>query len=425
MKTLHPESLMMSYGYKSASAQGAIKCPVYLTSTFEFESAEEGKAYFEKAYHLTDENTDQDLGMIYSRINNPNMEILEKRLCLWDQAEDAAVFESGMAAISTVFMEFLSPGDVFLYSTPVYGGTGHFITEILSKFGITGIGFSEEMEIEELKTWLLEEGLADRLAMIYIETPANPTNSLYDIGLGRELADAFSSKEKKVMVVVDNTYMGPLWQNPLSNGADLVVYSATKYIAGHSDVIAGACLGSKELIGRVKTLRTFMGNMASPWTCWMLMRSLETLKVRMEKQAFNAEKIARFLNTHPKVEKVLYPGLLKPEDGKAFEIFQKQCSSPGAMISILVKGGEAEAFKFINSLQLVKLAVSLGSTESLIQHPATMTHAGMSPEDKIAYGITENLVRLSVGVENEIDLLNDIEQALEKIESPILVKQIL
>ena len=155
------------------------------------------------------------------------------------------------------------------------------------------------------------------------------------------------------------------------------------------------------------------------------MRSLETLKVRMEKQAFNAEKIARFLNTHPKVEKVLYPGLLKPEDGKAFEIFQKQCSSPGAMISILVKGGEAEAFKFINSLQLVKLAVSLGSTESLIQHPATMTHAGMSPEDKIAYGITENLVRLSVGVENEIDLLNDIEQALEKIESPILVKQIL
>ncbi|MCB0847139.1 MAG: PLP-dependent transferase, partial [Bacteroidetes bacterium] len=186
MKTLHPESLMMSYGYKSASAQGAIKCPVYLTSTFEFESAEEGKAYFEKAYHLTDENTDQDLGMIYSRINNPNMEILEKRLCLWDQAEDAAVFESGMAAISTVFMEFLSPGDVFLYSTPVYGGTGHFITEILSKFGITGIGFSEEMEIEELKTWLLEEGLADRLAMIYIETPANPTNSLYDIGLGRE-----------------------------------------------------------------------------------------------------------------------------------------------------------------------------------------------------------------------------------------------
>jgi methionine-gamma-lyase len=424
-KFSHPESFMMSYGYEAKQSHGAVKCPLFLTSTFEFESAEAGKAYFEKAYGLTEEAMERESGFIYSRLNNPNLDILEKRLCLWNQAEDAAVFESGMAAISTVLLEFLSPGDIFLYSTPVYGGTAHFIQEILPKFGIHGIGFSADMDREALIHWIEEEGLAEKLAMIYVETPANPTNALYDLELCREIANRYSTEDKEVLMVVDNTYMGPLWQNPIAFGADVVVYSATKYIAGHSDIIAGACLGKQDLVTRLKTMRTFMGNMASPWTCWMLLRSLETLKIRMEKQTFNAQKIAHHLQSNPKIDKILYPGLLQPEDGRAYTIFKKQCDSPGAMISLLINGGEAEAFQFINALKLVKLAVSLGSTESLVQHPASMTHAGMQPEEKIEFGITDNLVRLSVGVEHYEDLITDLQQALDKIDTKTLVKEIL
>jgi methionine-gamma-lyase len=222
------------------------------------------------------------------------------------------------------------------------------------------------------------------------------------------------------MVAVDNTYMGPLWQHPLRHGADLVLYSATKYIGGHSDVIAGACLGSTEAIVRIKTLRTFLGNMIAPHTGWLLLRSLETLKLRMEKQAENAQVVAQCLAAHPKIAKVYYLGLLTPADGEAYETYRRQCSSPGAMVSFEVQCGEAEAFAFLNHLKLVKLAVSLGSTESLAQHPATMTHAGVDPEEKLAFGITPALVRLSVGVENAADLCWDLEQALEKVPTPAL-----
>jgi methionine-gamma-lyase len=211
--------------------------------------------------------------------------------------------------------------------------------------------------------------------------------------------------------------MGPLWQHPLKHGADLVLYSATKYIGGHSDVIAGACLGNMELIQRIKVLRTFLGNMIAPHTGWLLLRSLETLKIRMEKQAENAQVIATRLSQHPKIAKVFYLGLLTPEDSVNYEVYHRQCSSPGAMISFEVVGGEHEAFTFLNHLQIVKLAVSLGSTESLAQHPASMTHAGVAPEDKVAYGITDSLVRLSVGVENAEDLWWDLEQALDQIQT--------
>jgi methionine-gamma-lyase len=209
--------------------------------------------------------------------------------------------------------------------------------------------------------------------------------------------------------------MGPLWQHPLKLGADLVLYSCTKYIGGHSDVIAGAALGSAELIQRLKTLRTFLGSMISPWTGWLLLRSLETLKVRMEQQAANARIVAEFLNNHPKVSKVHYLGLLEPEDGEQYRIYQKQYTSPGAMLSFEIKGGEAEAFQFLNHLNLIRLAVSLGSTESLAQHPATMTHIDVSPEEKKKYGIADSLVRLSIGIENVEDLLWDIGQALDKV----------
>ncbi|MEO6681459.1 MAG: cystathionine gamma-synthase family protein [Ginsengibacter sp.] len=414
-RKMKPESLMMSYGYKPELSQGAIKCPIFQTSTFVFKSAEEGKAFFELAYGHRVKNEGEELGLIYSRINNPDLEILENRLTLWDGAEDCAVFESGMSAISTVLLEFLKPGDLILTSSPVYGGSDHFMKKILPKFGIHIAEFKVGQSREEIIRMVEETGKADQLALVYIETPANPTNDLIDIEASKAIAKHFSTSEKEIYLAVDNTYMGPIWQHPLKHGADLVLYSATKYIGGHSDVIAGACLGSKELIQRVKGLRTFLGNMASPNTGWLLLRSLETLKVRMDMQAFNANKVAEFLNGHPKVEKVYFPGNLTEKDGEQYFIKQRQCLSNGGMISFDVKGTEKEAFTFLNSLNLIQLAVSLGSTESLAEHPATMTHVDVDTELKHSLSITEKMIRLSVGVENYEDIIYDINQALDKI----------
>ncbi|MEO9648209.1 MAG: cystathionine gamma-synthase family protein [Ekhidna sp.] len=413
MENLSPESLMMSYGFKPSLSEGAIKPPIFQTSTFVFENAQEGKAYFEQAYGLREKEDGEELGLIYSRLNNPDLEILENRLTLWDKAEDAAVFESGMGAITTALLQFLSPGDLLVHSNPIYGGTDHFVKQVLPKYGINVLGFDPDQSQEEIEKMIQDSGHSASVKMIYVETPANPTNHLVDLDMCRSIADKFS-KEEKVLVAVDNTYMGPIWQHPLKHGADLVLYSATKYIGGHSDVIAGACLGSKELIAEVKGMRTFLGNMAGPWTGWLLLRSLETLKIRMEQQARNAADVYTAIKDHPKVKTIHYLGAIK-SGTRQHEIFKKQYSSAGAMLSIILEGGESESFQFLNNLKLIKLAVSLGSTESLAQHPASMTHAGVDPEEKMKYGITDNLVRLSVGVENSKDLIWDIEQALEQI----------
>lgn len=415
----------MSHGYRPEWSEGAIKSPIFQTSTFVFKSAEEGKAFFELAYGLRDPEQDEQPGLIYSRINNPDLEILEDRLSLWDEAEDCAVFESGMSAITTALLEFLSPGDLLLHSAPVYGGTDHFIQHFLKKIGVHTVSFTAGQGRDEIEAILEATGRADRLAMIYIETPANPTNTIIDIAACRDIADRFASRRKPapgaeddfkpyIHIAVDNTYMGPLWQHPLKHGADLVLYSATKFIGGHSDVIAGACCGSNAVIKRIKTLRTFLGNMASPHTGWLLMRSLETLKIRMEEQCRNAQKVAAFLDDHPKVEKVYYLGLI-PEGSAEHEIYERQYEAPGSMLSFDIRGGEAEAFRFINALRLIKLAVSLGSTESLVEHPATMTHAGVDPAHRAEIGITETLIRLSIGVEYHEDLIWDIRQALEAV----------
>ncbi|MBK9736523.1 MAG: cystathionine gamma-synthase family protein [Saprospiraceae bacterium] len=419
MKPVHnhsfsPESLMMSYGYKPELSEGAIKCPIFQTSTFVFKNAEEGKAFFEVAYGIRVQKDNEELGLIYSRLNNPDLEILENRLCLWDKAEECAVFESGMSAITTVLLEFLKPGDLLLYSMPIYGGTDHFINTFLPKIGIDTIGFRPDMDETEINSLLIKTGKADKLAMIFIETPANPTNAIIDIEMCARIAQKHSTQEQKVITAVDNTYMGPLWQHPLRHGADLVLYSATKYIGGHSDVIAGAVLGNADLMKRVKTLRTFLGNMASPNTGWLLMRSLETLKVRMEQQAKNAKKIAEYLTKHPKVEKVYYLGLIN-EKSPNYMTYKRQYLSAGAMLSFDIKGGEKEAFAFLNNLKLIQLAVSLGSTESLAEHPASMTHAGIEERYRVNMGITDKLIRISVGVENYIDILWDIEQALGEV----------
>lgn len=411
---MQPESLMMTAGYDKEWSQGAIKCPIFQTSTFVFNKAEEGKAFFEVAYGLREKNAAENVGLIYSRLNNPNVEILEDRLKIWDAAEDCACFNSGMSAISTVFFEFLKPGSLFVYSAPIYGGTHHFIQHVLTAFGIEGIPFGPNDTKDDILQKINAHPLKDHMKMIYVETPANPTNHLFSLAMCSEIAKGISKDDNKVLLVVDNTYMGPIWQHPLELGADLVIYSATKYIAGHSDLIAGAVSGSKQLIQRVKVLRTFFGNLPSPNTAWLLMRSLETMKIRMEQQQANAKIIAQHLCKHPKVAKVYYLGLLE-KGSSQWEIFNQQCKGEGAMLSFDIVGGEKEAFAFLNHLKLIQLAVSLGSTESLAEHPATMTHIDIPEEEKKVMNITSSLIRLSIGVENADDLIADVEKALEKV----------
>ncbi|MGD8321919.1 MAG: cystathionine gamma-synthase family protein [Gemmatimonadota bacterium] len=412
---VRPESLMMSYGYEPEWSEGAAKPPIFQTSTFVFESAEEGKAFFEVAYGLREKGPSETMGLIYSRLNNPSLEILEDRLTVWDQAEAAAAFESGMAAIATTVLTFARPRDVVVFPEPIYGGTEYLFHHVLPEFGIETVCFPAVEGIDGLNRVLDEgDGRRERLRMIYVETPANPTNALMDIKACAEVAAASGSADRPALVAVDNTFLGPLYQHPLKQGADLVLYSLTKYVGGHSDLIAGACLGSGELMAQVKTTRTIFGTMAGPWTCWLLLRSLETLKLRMTSQMKNARYVADFLADHPAVEAVHYLGHLEEGDPQ-FEIYRKQCLAPGGMISFEVRGGEAEAFRVLNALRLIKLAVSLGGTESLAEHPATMTHSDVPPEDQARMGITPALIRISVGIEHPDDLIADLAQALEKM----------
>ena len=411
----NPESQMMTYGYKPELSEGAIKPPIFQTSTFVFKSAEDGKSFFEVAYGIRDKNEDEELGLIYSRINNPNLEILEDRLSLWDDADASAVFESGMAAISTVLLEYLKPGDTIVYSNPLYGGTDHFINHYLPSIGVNSIPVlpTDSMDdvVDKINNCQFD---VKSVKLFYIETPSNPTNDLFDIKGFVKLRDSMNKwTESDIKLVVDNTYMGPMWQQPLKLGADLVVYSATKYIGGHSDLIAGIVMGKSENMTRIKTLRTFLGNMVSPHTAWLMLRSLETLKLRMDKQQENASEVVDFLKSHKKVEKTYY--ISDPFDERKYAIWQEQCSGSGAMISFDIVGGEKEAFTFLNNLKLIKLAVSLGSTESLAQHPATMTHVGVDTEMRKVLGITEKLIRISIGVENYEDLIKDIDNALSKV----------
>ncbi len=410
---LRPESLMMSYGYRPEWSEGALKSPIFQTSTFVFRTAEDGKAFFEVAYGLREQGPRERAGLIYSRLNNPDLEILEDRLTLWDGAEDCAAFDSGMAAITTTALAFLRPGDVLLFSEPIYGGSEYLFKNILPEFGVVPACFLAGQGREAMEDALRESRAPDRLAMIFIETPANPTNTLVDIELCAQLAREHE-KDRKIILAVDNTFLGPVFQHPLGFGADLVLYSATKYIGGHSDLIAGACLGSAELINRVKGLRTFLGTAADPWTGWLVLRSLETLKLRMTSQMKNARYVADFLSDHPKVDRVYYLGSLEEGDPQ-HAIYKRQCIAPGGMVSFDIRGGETEAFRFLNSLKLFKLAVSLGGTESLAEHPATMTHSDITPENQVRMGITPAMIRLSIGVEYYEDLLVDLGQALDAV----------
>jgi methionine-gamma-lyase len=411
---LRPESLMMSYGYRPEWSEGAVKAPIFTTSTFVFQRAEDGKAFFEKAYGLKAREPGEEIGLIYSRLNNPSLEILEDRLTLWDGAESAAVFGSGMAAISTAALTFLRPGDVLVFAEPSYGGTEYLFHNVLPQYGIEVCCFRSSHGVQGLREVLEIGDRRQRLRMIYLETPSNPTNDLVDIEACAQVARELSTPERRVLLAVDNTFLGPLFQQPLRHGADLVIYSLTKYVGGHSDLIAGAVLGSARDVDMVKGTRTFLGNIAGPFTGFLLMRSLETLKVRMLAEMAGAQKLADYLASHPKVARVSYLGHLREGDPR-HDIFRRHCSGPGSMIAFEIRGGEAESFRFLNSLKLIKLAVSLGGTESLAEHPGTMTHSDISPEDQLRIGITPAMIRVSVGLEDPDDLVADVRQALEML----------
>jgi methionine-gamma-lyase len=411
-RDLHPESLMMTYGYKPEWSEGAISPPIFQTSTFVFPSAAAGKRCFELAYGLAEPEDGESTSLIYSRINNPDLEIAEDRLALWDGAEACTLFVSGMAAITTTLWSYLRPGDVIAASTPVYGGTHHFIQTVLPDFGITPVRFRSTDDLDEVAERI--EAAGGRLGIVLIETPSNPTNELIDIEGCARLAARFSTPDRQVPLAVDNTFLGPVFQKPLDHGADLVIYSATKYIGGHGDLIAGAVSGSEDALAPIRTMRTFAGNMTTPFTAWLLMRSMTTLKLRMERQADSARRVADYLRGHPRVRSVSYLGHIQPDD-PGHDLFKRQCLGAGGMISFEVDGGEPEAYRFLDSLRLVMLAVSLGSVDSLAEHPCSMTHCEAGPEENAKIGITESLVRLSVGVEHPDDLIADLAQALDEM----------
>ena len=418
---LKPETQMMGFGYDPSLSEGSLKPPIFLTSTFVFKTAQDGKDFFDFSSGRREPVAGQTSGLVYSRFNNPNLEVLEDRLALWEEGETAAVFSSGMSAISTVIWAHVRPGDVILMSQPLYGGTETLIEKTLPDFGVSAVGFNrghDPAQVTEAAELALAKaaGTGGRVCLVMVETPANPTNSLVDLALMQETSAMIGRRQQggRPPVVVDNTFLGPVFQRPLGFGADLVMYSLTKYVGGHSDLVAGGVVGSRASVGPVKKLRGALGTQLDPNTAWMIMRSMETLSLRMHKSAQNAALVADFLRTHPKIADVNYLGFLAAADPRR-AVFQRQCQSAGSTFGFTVKGGEAEAFRMLDALQVIKLAVSLGGTESLISHPASTTHSGVPKATRDRLGITEGLVRISVGIEDAADLVADLRAALDAV----------
>lgn len=409
---LHPETLMLSYGYDPQLSEGAVKPPVFLTSTFVFKSAEEGRDFFDYTSGRKEPPSGTASGLVYSRFNHPNSEIVEDRLAIYEGTDACILFSSGMSAIATTLLAYARPGDVILHSQPLYGGTETLLTRTLSGFGIGAVGFADGVDEKAVRAAADAAVAKGRVSVILIETPSNPTNSLVDIALIRKIADEIGGKQGSTPIIVcDNTLLGPVFQRPIEHGADVSVYSLTKYVGGHSDLIAGAAMGSKAVTKPIKALRGAIGTQLDPHSCWMLGRSLETLSIRMERANDNARLVAEFLRDHAEVEKVHYLPFLG-EDTAAGRAYKAQCGGAGSTFSFDIKGGEKAAFAFLNGLQIFKLAVSLGGTESLASHPAAMTHSGIPFDVRQRIGVLETTVRLSIGVEHPDDLIADLTQAL-------------
>jgi methionine-gamma-lyase len=420
-RTLSPETQMMGYGFDPALSEGALKPPIFLTSTFVFRNAQDGKDFFDYTSGRRQPPPGQAPGLVYSRFNNPNLEVLEDRLALWEGGESAAVFSSGMSAISTTLWAYLRPNDALLMSEPLYGGTETLIDKTLPAFGIGAVRVADAVNRDAVMAGAkraldMAKAKGGRVGLLVTETPANPTNSLVDLALWREASDWLAAQQggMRPPVAVDNTFLGPVFQRPLEHGSDLVMYSLTKYVGGHSDLVAGGVIGSKAMVQPVRALRSALGTQLDPNTSWMIMRSMETLALRMRAASDNAARVAEYLAGHAKVASVNYLGHLKPGDPRA-AVFARQCKSAGSTFSFSIRGGEAEAFRMLDALQVMKLAVSLGGTETLISHPASTTHSGVAKETRDRMGVTDALIRISVGIENADDLIADLEQALDRI----------
>ncbi|HEY9552290.1 cystathionine gamma-synthase family protein [Allosphingosinicella sp.] len=410
-RKLKPSTLMMGHGFDPALSEGSLKPPIFLTSTFVFETAAAGKRHFEG---VTGKRPGGAEGLVYSRFNGPDQEILEDRLSVWEDAEEALTFSSGMSAIATLLLTFVQPGDVIVHSGPLYAATETLIARILGRFGIQWLDFPAGATREEIESVMERAKGLGRVSLIYLESPANPTNQLVDVqAVAAARAALFDGEGHRPPIAIDNTFLGPLWSKPLEHGADLSVYSLTKYAGGHSDLVAGGIVGAKALLDQIRAMRNTIGTITDPHSAWMLLRSLETLELRMTRAGENAAKVCAFLRDHPKVESVGYLGFLK--DDRQADIYKRHCTGAGSTFSLYLKGGEREAFAFLDALKIAKLAVSLGGTETLASAPAAMTHLSVPDERKKALNITDNLVRISIGVEDADDLVADFDQALSAI----------
>ena len=402
---VHPRTAVLTRGFDPSLSVGSARPAVFRSSTYVFASPEAAERAFAMVHGRVKIPEGERADLIYSRISHPNAEILEDQMApLEHGATEAAVFNSGMAAIMTACFAFARPGSAIVHTTPLYGGTMGLIHSFLEPFGVKAI------PVHSGQTTAIEQAIrgAQSCSIVYIETPANPTLIMTDI---ERVAQAAARHPDKPVVMVDNTFLGPTFQHPLHLGADIVLYSATKYLSGFSDMLAGAALAAdRAKIEKLRSLRVMFGNVLQPDECWMLDGRLPTVALRMNRQSKNAQRIAEALHGHQRVSRVIYPTLFT--DPEQLRIYQKQCAYPGGLFSLEFKGGKEAAFEFLRHVRIARNAVSLGGVETLTCHPKTTTHSGLTEKELAESGITDGLVRVSVGIEDWRDLLADFEQAL-------------
>lgn len=414
IKGLRPETLAVAFGYDPEMGMGSVKPPIFMTSTFVYPSAQHAKnvheAYFDGTGPLVGETNH-----IYSRLGHPGLDFLEKRLAAIDGAEEAVAYSSGMAAHSSIALAYVRPGDSVLHGRPIYGGVDMLYNSIMPQFGSHVAAYTDGTDDNDVRKAADEAMAKGPLKLIIAETPANPTAAVVDLDLMVRIADEVGAKQgHRPLVVVDNTLLGPFAQRPIEHGVDLCMTSLTKYCGGHSDLLAGGISGRKELIDHLRMQRTTWGNHLDPYTSWLVLRSLESVAVRTERAMQNARGVAEFLRDHPKVAGVTYLGFLEPGTRRR-AVYDRQCKAAGSTFSFHLHGGEAEAFRMLDQLKLLKVAVSLGGSETLICHSASTTHYAVPPAQRLAGGITDGTIRLSVGLEHVDDLIGDLRQALEAV----------
>ncbi len=406
---VRPRTAVLTRGFDPSLSFGSARPAVFRSSTYVFPSPEAAEHAFAITTGKIQPENGERADLIYSRFSHPNAEILEDQIVpLEAGGADAAVFNSGMAAIMTAFFAFARPNSTIVYTTPLYGGTTGLIHTFLEPFGVRGI------PVRSGDSKAIDEAIrsAQNCCIVYLETPANPTLIMTDI---ERAANTALHHPDRPVIMVDNTFLGPAFQHPLQLGADICLYSATKYLSGFSDMVAGVAITkTREMIQKLRSRRGMFGNILQPDECWMLDGRLPTVALRMNRQSKNAQRIAEALVGHKQLNQVIYPTLF--QDAEQKRIYQKQCAYPGGIFSLDFKGGKEAAFEFLRRVRIARNAVSLGSVETLTCHPKSTTHSGMSEQELAESGVTDGLVRVSVGIEDWRDLLADFEQALAGIE---------